>query len=96
MSAARHTPGPWEIGTNKEADIRQNVPIWGPDGQAVCWAEDRGGERRDNAQLIAAAPDLLAAAEAALDVLHYGSSIEAHVATVATLGAVIAKARGES
>lgn len=80
----RHTPGPWRIGTHKEASEAgtTNLPVWGPDGQATCWVEDRGGETRDNARLIAAAPAMLAALVRMLDQAegcwqhHYGENPE--------------------
>lgn len=48
MTNTKHTPGPWVV--NYEGDVR------GADGRTVPWT-------KDDARLIAAAPDLLAALE---------------------------------
>ena len=57
-----HTPGPW-------AAIGTDVKTPGPRSRILCWTgqpEVQMGEARANAQLIAAAPDLLAALRAML------------------------------
>ncbi len=60
----QHTPGPWELS-------RDAVPDWHT--QITVYTEATGTrvatvfEREANAHLIAAAPELLAACEAALD-----------------------------
>lgn len=54
---AQHTPGPWR----NEPGLIQDCII-GPDNRAVVAIYDRGGPQGEaNANLIAAAPDLLAA-----------------------------------
>lgn len=75
--SAKHTPGPWstqlwKLGENKTPQIVVN-------GKSDCiafvkdlWPEKQGDEMRDaemnaNARLIAAAPDLLAAARSILE-----------------------------
>jgi len=67
-----HTPGPWRAG------IAGNHRVYGPDGteHAGLIAQvfstglpNTSGVARANANLIAAAPDLLAALEAAYDAL---------------------------
>jgi len=58
MSTPKHTSAPWRIDEHLYAS---DGAIWGPDGMTVCHVTDRGGETRDNAHLIEAAPDLLAA-----------------------------------
>lgn len=59
---AKHTPGPWHIeaGTHYQA-IRT-------DGEVIANMREIGGcFNKENARLIAAAPDLLAALESMLD-----------------------------
>ncbi len=98
---ASRTPGPWSVDTNTGLDVR------GPDGKDVCVAlcQEMGGllfdsksigpERRqqafDNALLIAAAPDLLAAATRLRAALNDHVSL----ADVDALDAAIAKAVGK-
>lgn len=72
MSA--HTRGPWEIDRHLHGS---EGAIWGPDGMEVCRVTDRGGERRDNARLIAAAPDSYAANVAMLAALEEAFGIKA-------------------
>ena len=65
----QHTPGPWEAGLLDST----GVPIYsGPTDEAevLAYVSDvNSGDTEANARLIAAAPALLAAAEAALDQL---------------------------
>ena len=76
MSAAKHTPGPWFIRTNRHTSTDGRpwgwldaAPPGGPQrnipGVQVTWT--RGEASEANARLIAAAPELLAALNAALD-----------------------------
>lgn len=60
--SGQHTPGPW-IAEGSE----MNATVWvrGPDGKRVCSVK-RCETDFDNARLIAAAPDLLAALKALL------------------------------
>lgn len=96
-----HTPGPWHIGTGKATQI-----IYGTDGYAVANAvtyhgRDTESDMVENARLIAAAPELLAALErlsercAALDQSATHDGIENCNAMVAARAA-IAKAKGET
>ena len=90
-----HTPGPWEkISTSIYA---------GTDGactEIVHGVRPQGKEREEerdaNARLIAAAPDLLAAAESLLGSLPVSVVEAANLEPeVAALGAAILRARGE-
>jgi len=102
-TTAQHTPGPWNV--YRWADGNMTCIDGGPD-DTICIASISGDDpekpwRRANADLIAAAPDLLAALEAVLRecVLvqkHYGDSSNAREAASArlTAEAAIAKARG--
>ena len=62
---SQHTPGPWRIARDTYGVER----IWGPQDESVACAEGDGfiddEERKANAQLIKAAPALLAACKAA-------------------------------
>lgn len=62
MTETKHTPGPWRS-SEADADVR------GPGGVEVAFAYSAGGyeEQEANIALIAAAPDLLAACEAAME-----------------------------
>lgn len=50
-----HTPGPWRTGPINYADV------YGPDGQIVALCPKPSDTAEDDARLITAAPDLLAA-----------------------------------
>ena len=81
----KHTPGPWHIG------MKPGPMIYGPNGEQV--ADLRADmvfpeETTDNARLIAAAPDLLAALE-----LVYSNAAESAEWIRARIEPVIAKAR---
>jgi len=68
----KHTPGPWEWGDLPGGRFTNELVVR-PAGEFPHgeWIADVGSryddERRANAALIAAAPDLLAAAQAALE-----------------------------
>ena len=57
---AKHTPGPWAIGLQVDNERAQIITA---DGEHLCYVEQY--PVLPNARLIAAAPDLLAALEAA-------------------------------
>lgn len=67
--ATSFTPGPWVV-TPKDGGIFHDVNVCREDGLAVAVAVDNGDISPEtalaNAKLIAAAPDLLAACEAAV------------------------------
>lgn len=66
--SAKHTPGPWLVSpfVARVDNPRDNLPIC-----ALLWPTDERSEDETeaNARLIAAAPDLLEAANAAFDFL---------------------------
>lgn len=72
MTNVSHTPGPWILnGTlvHKQHDEkRDRFSIWVQDHNNVC---DKG-EIEANARLVSAAPDLLEACKAALDMIPSG------------------------
>lgn len=97
---ANHTPGPWETlggpGFATEIGAMLNTP------DAVIVADTRlmpydpTPRQLADARLIAAAPDLLAALERAVETLaQFGWGVETEVA-IRTGRAAIAKARGEA
>ena len=79
----RHTPGPWSYeedggGSCFAFEVRQPRTEGGPRGIALVYgnASDDGAptlEDTENARLMAAAPDLLAACEAVLNYLEDGT-----------------------
>ena len=86
MSAA-HTPGPWSVGGPTEFVNQVRIE------PCIGVAYGAGGEVVANARLIAAAPDLLAALQKALDhCILPASSISA---AEAEARAAIAKATGD-
>ena len=98
-----HTEGPWEINwSTSSGNQTLGFHITGPKYGSlnpVCFGSENGtGEIRENAYLIAAAPELLEAlikAEEVLTFEHGGEPIDL-TETLATARAAIAKARGQS
>lgn len=89
----KHTPGPWHVG--------KSLRIIGANSQRVAVCDDNEATPgMDNARLIAAAPDLLAALESTVKEIerlrHYTSGMDAQRAyTIAeNASAAIAKAKG--
>ena len=72
---SKHTPGPWVIIPPDHEDLRPKWYVEKPDGKDVagyCIAdvyETEEGEGKDNARLIAAAPDMLDELKSILKVL---------------------------
>lgn len=98
---SKHTPGPWEV-----AEFNRGVGVMGPDGAhglsglspiiAEVNIGNSGGDTGANARLIAAAPELLEDAAAALQFLKDDSrSPRRRNALIQSLEATIAKAKGE-
>ena len=104
---AEHTPGPWTVGNELLREDERPVH-GGESGEGIIalvwpWGDDEVGEqdREANARLIAAAPDLLEAAEAVIAEWRRYIEDEIDVADMAqgsltVLLAAIAKARGEA
>ena len=95
----QHTPGPWTV-TPSGGVITDN-----DDPEVICWTEINdimAVEREANARLIAVAPALLAACEAALpwvkhaacDVMDDSDEHKRTLVVIDTLRAAIAKAKG--
>lgn len=71
MSAAKHTPGPWQYEKMADPNRPTSFTIYGPTGRLAVvdtgFAGVPGKDEADaNGTLIAAAPDLLAACKIAL------------------------------
>jgi hypothetical protein len=111
MSEAKHTPGPWIVhrGSRWQNDrdcmaVIDSIP--NRDGQVVanciCHVAGTNPSKIDNAQLIAAAPDLLAACEACIAADQLANAdgtlgddmVAAYDAAIAAAKAAIAKAKG--
>lgn len=63
---AKHTPGPWRL------HKRFTFNVEGPDGRTIArvnWDDETYDEAIANANLIAAAPDLLAAVKEAVEII---------------------------
>ena len=102
---SKHTPGPWSLVRGGYVGIRQTVNA--SIGVVAILAEHDIGSAEweqddENANLIASAPDLLAACEAAVGVFDTFGVLattpvwmEARQAALAKLRAAIAKARKE-
>lgn len=105
-----HTPGPWTndrgLVNGKETRARVGDGISIDIFDAAEWPADRKDEALANAALIAAAPDLLAAARSALNFientegelgikLDSGDALRAAIAKVEALDHVERQARGE-
>jgi hypothetical protein len=93
-----HTPGPWSLLANevisKSGDVIADVT--GGEGNRFIDDEDNA-ECQANAHLIAAAPDLLAALEYALEFLTANDDGEEDVVNrIASAKAAIAKAKNSS
>jgi hypothetical protein len=100
----RHTPGPWRV-DRAHARPQESDPlaIYAPNGDRLAILTDEStDEWRANAQLMAAAPELLAEAEVALALIKQGGDDLARKTyfksnvVMARLQAVIDKAKGET
>lgn len=94
-----HTPGPWAV-VNRGGMLNVSAPRHG--GAIVSLGVPRSGERMANANLIAAAPDLLAALVEARNGLGWyraefpDANSGADDEVLARIDDAIAKAEGES
>jgi hypothetical protein len=92
MSAAKHTPGPWQVnaGTIQAGDVRERVAL----GIVYLdWSEDFAEEGAANARLITAAPELLEALQLIVQWDAEGLALcEHHISRAC---AAITKATGE-
>jgi hypothetical protein len=108
MSASAHTPGPWFVRDMHPTNATYNVGVSNPtdplmvyvDEVAVIYRIKTGSESQHlaNAQLIAAAPELLAALRTCLDFIKTASIAEGQWdwKPVEAADRAIAKAEGKS
>lgn len=83
----KHTPGPWEV-NGRYLDT--------PGGLLLDRLRtEHDGERSANMALISAAPELLEAAERALELIRATETVGAYPEIESALADAIAKARGE-
>jgi hypothetical protein len=97
---AEHTPGPWSVGYRFGSKVATSIWQNNPPGDPVASVTELQppSERTANAHLIAAAPDLLAACEAALAHLTDPAStvtVSRYKALTEQLRVAIARAYGE-
>jgi hypothetical protein len=97
MSGAKHTPGPWNVVNTRPSDALDIAVIFDAQSQVVCSIPKGSSnkpmlERRANARLISASPDLLAAAQ--LILRGYGVTFQ-DAALRGLLADAVAKALGE-
>lgn len=104
MSEASFTPGPWSIGPDHFDEGYREIAIQAPNGAGgLCYPAAVVlqfptviGMQDANAALIAAAPDLYAAAQAAFDYLdNWEPGSPGIIDTIEQLRSALAKARGE-
>ena len=95
-SAVKHTPGPWKVVRDSKSVL---LEVRGDNMTRVAevWTDTEGGQERRvaNADLVAAAPDLLAACERALSsgaIKFADNALDLGIREALT--AAIAKARG--
>ena len=82
-----HTPGPWHYETGDDGAVIYT-------GFTIAKIPIDGSDWQSNARLIASAPDLLAALEAALEAVEYYDEREGAEKTLRQVRAAIAKANG--
>ena len=97
---AQHTPGPWQVaGARHSGDLKLGrdvrLHMVGPDGDPVTavFFDMKTGLGWKDAQLIAAAPELLAACQAMLTA-EASFDIDAGAKALLTMRSAIAKATG--
>jgi hypothetical protein len=98
----QHTPGPWWIeSTGRKIQFGgmtfETIHIEGPGEMPICFVWGNITEQSANARLIAAAPELLEAAESALEYMstNIRDITETKRGEMGKLKVAIAKARGE-
>lgn len=97
----KHTPGPWRLETNRAPNGGTYYRIFDADDARSCIAQVIGDGRieyHDNAALIAAAPDLLAALQAFVvqrdKLAGFPQAVDPYSGAYVAARAAIAKAEG--
>jgi hypothetical protein len=93
--ASKHTPGPWKI--DEATDLPLAVIEDTPEGYGVCEMDDLRDEDEvfANAQLIAAAPELLLQLKRMVEYYRHGETRAEAVAKIRDSLVAIAKATGK-
>jgi hypothetical protein len=94
MSIKQHTPGPWYIAGEITDRFGDTTIIKDADREVVCEINEDDYDE-NNANLIAAAPELLEALDEFLSIDDWVDSDIAPLSLVDKARAAIAKARGE-
>jgi hypothetical protein len=94
----QHTPGPWKV-FDSDVNTGKHRSIWRADGCGTAIAKIHGDprsarENTANANLIAAAPDLLAACEMGLREFSTTDIFSENAEALDMMHAAIAKAKG--
>jgi len=89
-----HTPGPWQVERMEAYNQHNRLAVIG-NGLALVTHTFDGEQAEANMQLIAAAPDLLAACEMAINEQSIGVFGAISNECITTLRLALAKARGE-
>ncbi|HEV2674109.1 MAG TPA: hypothetical protein VGV37_06165 [Aliidongia sp.] len=104
MSVAKHTPGPWSNDDGLVNGIETRPRFRRPGSHSVSidifdasdWPAEQHDEALANADLIAAAPDLLAAIKELVDITDQGDTMDVWREALTAARAAIAKAEGRS
>ena len=94
MSDSRHTPGPWVVTTDLRQDDEIICDMLNEQGYVAITKGQKLANWRDDAKLIAAAPDLLEALQELRDLMQgvIDGEYEPDFATLQIADAAIAKA----
>ncbi len=94
---SKHTPGPWKwLDVQNYKGYAKAEELFGTNGTNILEVQEYCFyARREDMVLIAAAPELLEACEAAFKVLDWGADPQIAYLAYDLLGAAIAKAKGE-
>ena len=88
-----HTPGPWKYALDEKVQV---IHVYSEDGRLNAGREIatvRGPDRRNNARLIAAAPELLAVCRALVDAPGTGRTL---MSVIEQAEIALTKAEGRS
>lgn len=102
MTQSKHTPGPWAIREHNYGDVNGAHGVFGPDSPLPivnCVYGDDLSQSDANANLIAAAPELLAACQMAVsrpENITPAQLMQLSADTRDALRAAIAKATGDA
>jgi hypothetical protein len=93
MSEQQHTPGPWKVSEVEDGGEIISRGVKGPNGRGINTGCDIEMFSEADARLIAAAPELLEAARAAIVAIMIPTTVD-RSEVVVRLGNAVAKADG--